>query len=70
MYCTKCQKELSDCVCPDIDERLLNMASLLIYRMCSICGKHYQRCKCDEPEWTTNCGDTFLPKEFEKKGMI
>jgi len=53
MFCCKCQKDLSECTCGDIDERLasLNNSKYVVYRKCLICGKHYARCKCENPEW-------------------
>jgi len=56
MWCTKCDNELCDCVCDDIDERLatLGVTSNVIYRKCLVCGKHYGRCKCAKPVWGTS----------------
>ena len=62
MFCTKCQHEIKECICSDIDERLQN--SGLVYRICKVCGKHYDRCKCESPLWTTN-----LPVEFNNKEL-
>lgn len=67
MFCTKCQNDLANCTCPDIEERLASLKGKLIYRMCKVCGKHYGRCKCEAPIWTTNEGDEYLPKEFGGK---
>jgi tRNA G26 N,N-dimethylase Trm1 len=65
MFCTKCQKDLSGCTCPDLEERL---GDSIVYRQCKVCGKHYARCKCVIPIWTTNLGDQYLPKEFREEG--
>ena len=56
MWCMKCNKDLSECVCDDLDERLasLNNSPHFIYRRCAICGLHYDRCKCENPDWATN----------------
>ena len=54
MFCVKCQNDLYDCTCPDIDERLAKLGgskSYVVYRMCIICKKHYSRCKCVSPQW-------------------
>lgn len=53
MFCTKCQKDLSECVCEDLEERLNRAVSggSFAYRYCKKCGKHYARCKCEDPEW-------------------
>ena len=56
MWCMKCKKHLSECVCDDLDERLgsLKNSGNVIYKMCRKCGLHYDRCKCVDPEWTTS----------------
>jgi len=36
----------------------------LVYRKCKLCGKHFARCRCKTPIWTTNLGDKYLPEEF------
>lgn len=53
MYCARCGKNLGDCACPDIQERLskLRNAPNVIYKMCKLCGQHYARCKCPNPIW-------------------
>jgi len=54
MYCTRCGKHISECTCPDIDERLASVAgpeSNVVYKICRKCGKHYDRCRCKDPEW-------------------
>lgn len=53
MWCGKCEKQLAECTCPDINERLAGVAAkgFFTYKRCVRCGKHYERCKCDQPEW-------------------
>jgi len=53
MFCMKCQKTLSQCTCLDLEERLDRavLSGFFIYQSCKKCGKHHQRCKCDNPEW-------------------
>lgn len=52
MFCSKCQNDLSECVCDDIDEKLASIGNdYFIYKKCNKCGKHYTRCKCEKPEW-------------------
>ena len=53
MFCVKCQKDLSECTCDDLDERLKSLSNMgvLAYRKCIKCGKHYDLCKCKNPEW-------------------
>jgi len=52
----KCQKDLSECICEDIDKKFENLKNdpNFIFKMCRLCGKHYQRCRCENPDWTTS----------------
>jgi len=56
MWCSKCQKELSECICDDLEERLakLRNSEFLVMKWCARCDKHYAVCKCEDPVWTTN----------------
>lgn len=58
MWCAKCNHELSDCACPDIQERLrsLSRSPNIISRWCLTCDKHYSQCKCETPVWGTRSG--------------
>jgi len=49
----KCNKHLSQCICPDLEERLDGavLGGHFVYTSCKKCGKHYERCKCEKPEW-------------------
>jgi len=71
MWCVKCNNELRDCACPDIDERLAGLRgpdSNVVYRMCLVCGKHYSRCKCETPKWGLSTDDlSFRDKIHEKE---
>lgn len=49
MFCGKCQRDLSDCDCPDLEERLLSVERFAWPR-CVKCGKHEARCRCPRPE--------------------
>lgn len=53
MFCVVCQSNLIDCTCPDIEERLADLANHpnMSIRICRICGLHYARCDCDAPDW-------------------
>jgi len=53
MYCMKCNHNLADCLCPDLQERLQRIAqdSNFVYRKCTKCNLHYSKCKCKQPEW-------------------
>lgn len=53
MECGKCEKHLSKCTCPDLEERLDSAvaAGVFVYKYCILCEKHYERCKCAQPVW-------------------
>lgn len=53
MFCTRCQKDLAECTCSDIEERLKKAATggYFVYKYCKLCGHHYARCRCENPEW-------------------
>lgn len=51
MDCPICKKGIKDCTCKDIDlriEKLLNNPNFL-FKFCSSCEKHAERCKCQDP---------------------
>lgn len=57
MFCGRCNNELEDCLCPDIDERMAKLGAKdgpLVFKACKTCKKHYARCRCKNPEWTTS----------------
>lgn len=56
MFCMICKNDLMDCTCDDLDKRMasLNNDPYFIYKKCRICNKHYKRCKCETPDWTTS----------------
>ena len=52
MFCGKCNKDLQECICFDIDTRLLelsNKGGSFLFKWCLNCNKHYARCRCKEP---------------------
>ena len=54
MWCMKCNNDLMECVCPDIEERLATLSGPggpLVSRWCVACNKHYAGCKCENPVW-------------------
>jgi len=53
MWCNRCRAELDKCVCEDIDERIDDAlkGGRVTFKFCKICDKHWQRCKCEKPEW-------------------
>jgi antirestriction protein len=56
MYCMKCNNSIGSCTCGDMEERLASLvdSNVLIYRKCLKCDKHYESCRCDNPEWGTS----------------
>lgn len=55
MTCTECFKEVRDCTCPDIDQRLEDVAKggLVVMAFCTRCKKHHERCSCPPPNTFT-----------------
>lgn len=53
MWCMKCQKELHECTCTDINERLraISGSKNIASKWCTVCDKHYSQCKCERPIW-------------------
>ena len=53
MWCMKCNKELGDCTCEDLKERLETVAKSthITSKWCSVCDNHHSKCKCEKPEW-------------------
>jgi len=53
MKCGRCRKELNECLCEDIEERLDAdlKAGHVTFKYCKKCDKQWQRCKCEKPEW-------------------
>jgi hypothetical protein len=45
MWCMKCNRDLMDCVCPDLEERLDNLWGIAL-TFCVDCGKTIYLCKC------------------------
>jgi len=57
MHCGMCQKELRDCDCSDVDERLRRVAydpdSVCLSYWCLACDRHAERCACEKPNHVT-----------------
>lgn len=49
--CVKCHRAIDKCKCPDIDERMHDMAykDHVLLKWCRRCDKHYARCECAPP---------------------
>lgn len=52
MWCMKCNKDIADCICPDIEERLAacNAHPNIDLPICPKCGEHLARCACKKAE--------------------
>jgi hypothetical protein len=50
MFCVICQREIYDCICPDINERLAAIGNhpAFAMRWCDACNKHIDRCDCPD----------------------
>lgn len=65
MWCGKCNKDLSECICSDLQERLRVVVAggHFAYKKCAICNMHYAKCKCENPKWIIE----GISKCFKKK---
>ena len=64
MWCAKCNKQVGQCTCGDIEERLAALGDTIVYCMCKKCNKHYSGCSCKHPDWISSNPNIPLPKEF------
>jgi len=50
MFCIRCQRDVYDCICPDINERLAAIASHQNFavKWCVDCNKHVDQCDCPD----------------------
>ncbi len=48
MFCIRCQRDVYDCICPDINERLAAIANHSNFAVvwCRDCDKHVDQCDC------------------------
>jgi copper chaperone CopZ len=46
MYCIRCQNDVADCTCPDIEERLRSIQTHVAQMTCTACAQHVDRCLC------------------------
>jgi hypothetical protein len=66
MFCSICKKDVEDCTCKDIEERLsaIKYSPFVAYRMCKKCRQHYSKCRCEEPEWILSNEEIPLSKSI------
>lgn len=52
MFCNVCEKDLKNCTCDNLEERLdaAVEGGHFDYNKCRKCEKHYARCKCEKPD--------------------
>jgi len=60
MRCVACDRPISDCSCPDIDDRLRAIAygpemHDVMLKWCRQCDTHYARCRCGTPAFFIIC---------------
>lgn len=53
MWCMKCNHDVADCTCSDINERLLSVAQggHAAFTFCRTCKEYKSRCQCDTPDF-------------------
>jgi hypothetical protein len=55
MTCGKCGAVIDECLCPDIDARLREIANdpdgYVVFKWCRLCDRHYARCTCGAPDF-------------------
>ncbi len=71
MFCGKCNNDLRDCTCNDLEERLADIADSpnIACRWCIECDQHYALCKCKRPNWKMKTGGQIveLPPHIKKE---
>jgi len=63
MDCGKCNNHVHDCTCDDLEFRLDSVKEFA-YKRCSICLKHYERCRCKVPIWIVTSGGEEIDVEI------
>jgi len=53
MFCGNCNQDFSKCECEGVEEKLDGIPNF-VYNKCKKCGKHYARCRCEEPDLAPN----------------
>jgi len=50
MFCGKCKNDLQQCTCPDLKERLDQIAGVMALPWCQKCRQWAYICRCEKPE--------------------
>lgn len=72
MWCQKCNTDLVECECPDLDEKMRELTGedgYLGSRWCVSCDKHYALCLCTTPDWALRISGRFAPLPSEAIGQ-
>jgi hypothetical protein len=62
MFCGQCQKELTECTCTDLNDRMRDASDSEFFaaKWCMKCDCYYTRCKCEHPEWAIRSGGKLI----------
>lgn len=62
LECNVCRKNVRDCQCPDLRERLRGATGdHVAFRWCSRCDHHFAKCECGDPVWIVLGGPPGFP---------
>ncbi len=69
MWCCKCNKQLHECTCPDIQDRLAKIGQIsnLAIQWCAACDKHHLACRCSHPDWAVKLNGQIMRKKETSK---
>lgn len=56
LTCITCEQTIDKCKCNDMDERLRELFGdpHILFHVCILCLRHFTRCKCKAPLFTTS----------------
>lgn len=71
MWCGKCDKNINECTCKDLDDRMRVVSGpdgYVACRWCEACDHYYVRCTCEVPQWVLRAGGQYhpLPEDIEE----
>lgn len=64
--CGICQQPI--CICEDFEKRLDE--TQVAYKACVHCGKHYDRCKCEKPEYSVRLNGEWEELFALQQGLV
>jgi hypothetical protein len=73
MFCCKCQSDLDECSCDDLQERMAKVSGpggMVAARWCATCDNHYAVCQCAVPSWKLRVNGVLqdIPEDKEERG--